>query len=122
MKKATIQVFSPVTKEEVYSIDLNFKTEISEDFDSSEFRVSETKESYEVTIRAKNFRAFLRLLTRVALELAEDAFYSAFPEFNRLGLTAKEQIELEEKILQGLTKTDIVSEVVSQVLASYFIN
>ena len=122
MKKTTIQVFKPVTKELVYSIDVRFNSEISEDIINSEFKINDTTNLREITIRAKNKRIFYKLLTRVSLELAEDAFYCAFPELNRLGLTAQEQIDLETELLQGLEKTDIVSEILDQILASYFDN
>ena len=119
IKTVKVQVYRPVTND-IYSVDIKL---IGKEGNSSEYKIEDNNKNLrEITVCAEDPKTFLKLITRASLEVAEDAYYSAFPELNKLGMAAEEYVRMEETILQGLCKDDIVSSVISQILAGYFID
>ena len=101
-KKFDVQVTNPVTKEEIYCVNVRSLTEINPELESSEYKITTNEEDcegghiVEITASCKELRNVLAV--RVAEELTEDAFYSAFDEYNYVSVSVPEmEADLEKR-------------------------
>lgn len=117
-KKFNVQVINPVTGEEIYNVKIKSLIEVNPELDSSEYKITSNgdgKGGHVVEITACNKEMRNVLVVRVAEELTEDAFYSAFDEYNLLSVSTPEmEADIEKRF--GVNIDGIKANIRYQVL------
>ena len=100
-KNFNVQVINPVTGEEIYCINVRSLIKVNPELDYSEYKITSNGDGkggnvVEITTYNKEMRNVL--FVRVAEELTEDVFYSAFDEYNSLDVSTPEmEADIEKR-------------------------
>ena len=98
-KNFNVQVINPVTSEEIYCVNVRSLIEINPEQNVSEYKITSNgdgKGGHVIEITAANKEMRNVLVVRVAEELTEDAFYSAFDEYNYVSTSGME-VDFEKR-------------------------
>ena len=119
-KNFNVLVINPVTDEVIYCVNVRSLIEINPEQNASEYKITTNWEECEdgghvVEITAANKEMRNILAVRVAEELTEDAFYSAFDEYNSLSVSTPEmEADIEKKF--GVNIDSIKASIRYQIL------
>lgn len=119
-KNFNVLVINPVTDEEIYCVNVRSFIEINPE-NASEYKITTNGEEcedgghvVEITAAYKEMRNILAV--RVAEELTEDAFYSAFDEYNLLSVSTPEmEADIEKRF--GINIDSIKASIRYQILS-----
>ena len=118
-KNFNVLVIKPVTGEEIYCVNVRSLIKVNPELDYSEYKITSNWEECEgghfVEITACNKEMRNVLFVRVAEELTEDVFFSAFDEYNSLDVSTPEmEADIEKRF--GVNINGIKANIRYQIL------